>query len=128
MSDARKARNDDGFLSVEYMVSVALSLAFLVMMVNFVVLQYGRGVVRASADEGARAGARVSADAVASCTDRGHQVLRGLGKLATVQYSCSIQGQQMVATADAKFTPWFPGVPTFSENATAYSVKEVKPK
>lgn len=111
------------------MVAVAFSFLLLVMLTNLVLVQYGRGLVRAAVDEGVRAGARFDADPVGACEERAKSVLDGIGKLGSdITITCQPAGDQVQATANAKFEGWLPVVPTFEENATAISRKEVAPQ
>lgn len=123
-------RRDAGFVTVEYLVAVALSLVVLVVMANFIVWEYGRGVVGSAVDEGARAGSRApepEASQLHSCQQSADQELTDLLGGATgpmgrgVSISCSLLGNQLVATADAHFAAWFPAMPgwTFTTKATA---------
>src|SRR5438105_4786085 len=82
VTDDRKRRSDAGFLSVELMVAVGFSLVFLVFLVNFIFIQYGKGVIRAAADEGARAGSRVDATEVV-CQQRAESIMDSLGAMAS---------------------------------------------
>jgi hypothetical protein len=123
-----KSRDETGFISIQYVMAAGFSLLFLVMMMNLVAIQYGRSVVRASADEASRAGARVVTDPVKSCDDRAHAVAAQVERLASsVEVRCQIVGSQMQATAVAHFPSWLPGMPTFTEEATAVSRREVAP-
>lgn len=93
-----------------------MAFFFLVGGANYVVDQYGRGVLRDAADEGARAGAQLGAPP-GYCEDRAHQALANLlsGKLAQgVTVTCSQVGNNVVATATATFPGWIPGVPDWS--------------
>jgi len=129
MRRLRHHQDESAFISVEIMVATAFSILFLVMMTNFVVIQFARGVVRAAADEGARAGARVVTDPIASCNNRAHSVIDGSGKMvAGTQITCAIVGDQIQATALAKFQPWMPGIPVINERVIAISHKEEVPQ
>ncbi len=122
-------RSERGFVSVEFMVATCFSFLLLVMVTNLVLVQYGRGIVRASVDESARAGARFSTDPIASCKKRQSDVVGGLGKLATnVESKCELVNGQIRASASADFPGWLPGVPTFHENSVALSGQEKAPK
>lgn len=128
MSGAKRRPRETGFATAEWMMAVGLSFLFMVMMVNFIAVQYGRGVLRAAADEGARTGARVVSDPVSVCQARENQILDGLGSMAgNVQATCVQQGGQIHAQASAQFKGWLPGIPTFNENANAISHAEKAP-
>jgi len=117
-----------GFASIEWMVAVGFSFLFLVMVSNLVLVQYGQGLVRASVDEAARAGARFSSDPVTSCRNRAQDVLDGVGRLASnIEISCVVVNGQVRATTSADFEGWLPGIPSFHENAVATSGQEVAP-
>lgn len=128
MAPVSKSRDESGFVTIEFMVATAFSFLLLVMVTNIVLVQYGRGVVRASVDEAARAGARFSADPIASCKTRQQEVVGGLGKFAqNLESNCEIVNGQVRATASADFPGWLPAVPTFHEEATAISGQEKAP-
>jgi hypothetical protein len=123
-----RSRDERGFISVEVVAAVATTLLVLVAVVNIILVQYGRGVIRAAADEGARAGAVFSADPVGSCRERQAEVLAGLDKLLNVtEQSCVIVNGEVRATVTATFPSIAPGVPTFEDTATATSTQEGAP-
>ncbi|HVM00774.1 MAG TPA: hypothetical protein VM324_15905 [Egibacteraceae bacterium] len=116
-------RAEGGFVTVQYVAVVGLSLLFVVMLANLVVFQYGRGVVRAALDEGARAGTRTTAGA-AECEARAGDVLADLlgGAMgAGVRLRCADDGDLVRASADVVFVGWLPAVPDwrFTAEATA---------
>jgi len=123
-------RSDAGMISVEFLAVTVLSLLVFTFLTNFVLVQYGRGVVRAAADEGARAGARVDLTAIDRCTQRTGDTLNGgMGRLGSnLTYSCAVVDDRVIATAHADFAAWFPGVPDFEETAVASAVKEQAPE
>jgi hypothetical protein len=97
-----------------------MTLFFLVVGVNYVVDQYGRGVMRDAVDEGARAGAQLGAPPGA-CEDRANQAIHNLmaGRLSsTVAVTCSSAGGNVVATATATFPSWLPAVPAWTMTVT----------
>lgn len=125
----RHRPNESAFATVEFMVAVAFSFLLLVMVANLILVQYGRGVVRAAVDEGARAGARFEVDAVDTCEARVDAVIGTLGKMGNdVTVSCTLTDEQVRATATASFEGWLPVVPTFTEEASALARKEVAPQ
>jgi hypothetical protein len=136
MSRHRAGRSDDrGFVSVEMVMAFAFSLLLLTTLTNLILVQYGRGIMRAAVDESARAGARViendtiDLNAVAKCKQRQDDVLKGLGKLGSVTSSnCEVVDGRVQSTVSADFDGWLPGIPTFSDTATAVSVKEQAPQ
>jgi hypothetical protein len=104
--------------------AVGLSLIFFVLLVQFVVWQYGRGVVRASLDEAARAGAPADAGP-AECEARAASVLADLmgGPLGDdVAVACTETANQVIAEAHVTFHAWLPLTPdwTFQVAATAH--------
>lgn len=114
-------RREGGFVTVQYVAVVGLSLVFVVLLTNLVVFQYGRGVVRAALDEGVRAGTRATAGA-AECEARAGDVLADLlgGAMGTgVRLACTDDGVHVRATADVVFTSWAPGVPDWRFGARA---------
>ena len=97
---------------------------------NLVVDLYARGVVRAAADEGARAGAVVDAGP-GDCEQRARDVVRTLlgGPMGhDVQLDCRESGDRMSAVATVVLPSWIPGiVPSWTFGITASATKEVSP-
>jgi hypothetical protein len=117
--------------TAQYVAATGFSLVAFVMMANFIVFLYARGVVRAAVDEGARAGGRVGAG-TAECEARAGDVLGDLlgGPLgAGVNVACSERGDDVMrARADVVLSGWLPGViPDWSFTIEAQSVKERAP-
>lgn len=123
-------RNDeDGSAVPTYVAGVATVLVFFVLLLQFVVWQYGRGVVRAALDEGARAGAVATADP-GVCEERARDVLGDLlgGRLGQeIQVSCAEQGDEMLAEARVTFRSWLAPAPDWSFRVAATAVKERLP-
>lgn len=120
---------DRGFVTVQYVAVTGLSLLLVVVMVNLVVFQYGRGVVRAALDEGVRAGARATAGSE-ECEARARDVLADLlgGAMgAGVTLRCTDTGSTLQATADVVFHGWLPSVPDWRFSAEASAVREQAP-
>jgi hypothetical protein len=118
--------DDGGFLTIQFVAAVALSLLIFVLIANAVLVQYARGVVRAAAEEGAQAGSRLSADE-SDCVARADEVLEGLlgGSMGDdVTVSCTIGPSEVAATVRYSFTPWLPVIPTWSGTQTSFAVKE----
>jgi len=114
--------------TVQYVAATAFSLIVFVMLANFIVFLYARGVVRASVDEGARAGSRFGAS-TADCETRARDVLGdllagGLGR--DVQVRCESPDEDVMrATVDITLHGWLPGlVPDWTFTFSARSVKE----
>ncbi|MEX2619135.1 MAG: hypothetical protein WD250_02840 [Egibacteraceae bacterium] len=122
-------RHEGGFITAQYMAVAGFSLLFVVALVNLVVFQYGRGVVRAALDEGVRAGARATAG-VAECEARAGDVLADLlgGAMGTgVALACTDEGDTLRATADVVFVGWLPAVPDWAFTVEAAAVREAVP-
>ena len=120
---------DRGFASVELVVAVGLSFLLLVALTNLVVVQYARGVVRAAADEGARAGARFAVDPTTSCHARASDVVSGTGRLLTdVRIDCGVTGGRVRADVTGTIPRWLPPVPSVRTHAIGSSLEEVAPR
>ncbi len=125
-SGHRRAAGESGQVVPAYLVAVGISLLFFVLLVQFVVWQYGRGAVRAALDEAARAGAPVDADA-GDCERRAAAVLDDLlgGALGReVRVSCRETPTQVLVSADVVFRSWLPPSPDWSFRLTASARKE----
>ena len=115
--------------TTQYVAATAFSLLAFVMLSNFIVFLYARGVVRAAVDEGARAGGRFSAGA-SECESRADDVLGDLlgGPLGSgVQVDCREDPAEEVVKARAEVVlhGWIPGLtPDWSFTLEAQSVKE----
>lgn len=122
-------RAGGGFVTVQFVAAVGLSLVLLTMLANLVVFQYGRGVVRAALDEGVRTASRAGAP-TAECHRRAGAVLDDLlggamGRDVTVD--CRLAGPMVVADAQVTFRGWLPTVPDWTFTATATAVREQAP-
>jgi hypothetical protein len=131
----RPKRDESAFVTVELVMAFAFSLILLTMLTNLILVQYGRGIMRAAVDESARVGAQViknddaNLNAIAKCKQRQDDVLKGLGTLGSVTSAeCEVIDGRVQSTVAAKFDGWLPGIPTFSDTATAVSVKEQAPQ
>lgn len=125
MSRRDPPAGQDGFVTVQFALAVGLSLVLVTMVANLIVLQYGRGVVRAALDEGVRAASRVDADP-AACIERAEGVLDDLlgGDLrAGVALRCD----GATAVADVTFAAWLPGMPAWTFTLAADAVAEEAP-
>jgi hypothetical protein len=119
---------EDGMTTVQYVAATAFSLIVFVMMANFIVFLYARGVIRASVDEGARAGSRFGA-ATAECESRARDVLGDLlaGRLGSdVRVECQSPNEDVMrATVHVTLHGWLPGlVPDWTFTLDARSVRE----
>ena len=118
---------EDGMTTVQYVAATALSLIVFVMMANFIVFLYARGVVRAAVDEGARAGSRFGATTT-DCNSRARDVLGDLlaGRLGSdVTIRCEGNKDEMHASVHVTLHGWLPVVvPDWTFTLDARSVKE----
>lgn len=119
-----------GFVTVQFVAAVALSLVLLVMVTNVLVLSYARGVVRAALDEGVRAGARAPASE-RECEDRAAAVLDdllgGAMRSEVGAVVCVDDGEQVHAQVRATFRAWLPVLPHWQIDTRAVAIKEVLP-
>lgn len=115
---------EGGFVTIEYVLAVTLSMVVLVAIANFVVFQYGHGVVRAALDQGVREGAR-SLTPKATCEASAQQVIDDLlgGRRGSmgggVAISCTPLGGHLDATARTRFRAWLRPLPDWSFSTTA---------
>ncbi|GAC1364626.1 MAG: hypothetical protein NVSMB32_07350 [Actinomycetota bacterium] len=121
-----------GFVTIEYVAAIAVSMVLLVVAANFVVSEYGRGVVRAALDQGVRDGARTSIP-VATCERSSRQMLQdllgsGSGSMgAAVTLNCQEVAGTLTAVAQGSFGGWLPAVPSWSFTAKASAAVEPAP-
>ena len=126
---ARVGRSDKGFVTIQFISVVALSLLVFTGFANLVVVQYARGVIRSALDEGVRDGSRVSSGVVA-CEQTAADFLDGLlgGSMGDgVAVSCFEEPTEVRATAEVRFDSWLPGVPPWEFEMHAVMVKESTP-
>ena len=108
------------------MLVVALSMLFLAALLNLIAIQYAQGVVRAALDEGVRVGSAARASE-GECLDGIQRVMGDLlsGPLGTnVEFACTVIAGHMVASANAEFDGWFPGMPSLNFSTDVRAVKE----
>jgi hypothetical protein len=120
---------DGGFTTAGHLLAVVLAMVAAVGLVNFVAVQYGKGVLRAAVDEAARAGSRVTGTE-AICEAHIAATLDDLlsGPLiAGVSYDCTDHGDRVAATVTATFPAWVDPVPDLTVTASATAVKEHRP-
>lgn len=125
----RGGGGDLGYLTLQYVVAIGLSLVVLAALANLLVFGYARGVVRAALDEGARAASRADASA-AVCRQRADDVLGDLlaGRLGDgVAVECVRSDQRVTASGTATFRAWAPFVPDWSFTASAEAMAESSP-
>jgi hypothetical protein len=125
-----RARNERGFVTIEALLVYVLSLLTVVWIANFVVFQYGRGVVRAAIDEGARAGSAVSAS-TATCEARAAEVMGNLlgGVMGhNVVIHCRLVNGDMLAEAQGTFNAWAPPMRDYRFDVTATALHSEAPQ
>ena len=118
--------SERGFITAQFMVVAALSMAFMALLLYLIALQYARGVLRAALDEGVRVGAPAAATE-SDCLRGTSRVLADLmaGPLGQdVTISCVFLDDLVVASAQGAFAGWFPGVPDVSFQIEVAGVKE----
>jgi hypothetical protein len=112
---------------VATLVAFGGALVFFTLLAQFAVWQYGRGAVRAAAQEAARAAAPLEAPPDA-CTRRFDQVRSGLlgGALGdgVGPVRCEVTDGLVQVRADVTFERWLPISPDWSFTVTAVAVKE----
>lgn len=122
---------EDGFVTVQFTLTAALTLVLVTMVAQLVVHSYARGVVRAALDEGVRAGSRAGPDAVGRCDAAVERALADLlgGTLGDrVAVSPCTEGPDVVeAGAVADFPSWTPLGPGWRFEARASAVREREP-
>jgi len=118
-----------GFVTAQFVVVIALSLVFFVMVCNAIVYMYGRGVVRAALEEGVRA-ASPAGSSITACQRAAGDTMQSLlgGRMGTqVRITCALTGDEVRATAVGRFEGWLPGVPDFPFRNEATAVRERLP-
>lgn len=113
-------------VSISYVLAASLAMVFFAILANFVVIQYGSGVVRAALDEGVRNGARADAGA-AVCQATIDEILSSVlgGPYGDeVSTTCNDTGDVMVASAQATFRGFAPLVPDLTIDFEAVAARE----
>lgn len=131
IADARRARDQDGFVTAQFTVATGLTLVLVTLVAQLVVYQYARGVVRAALDEGVRAGSRAGPDAAARCDTVVAAALSDLlggtlGQQVTVA-PCAEGPGTVEAAALADFPGWSPLAPGWRFHIRATAVRERAP-
>lgn len=111
-------------------VAIAILLLVFVGGLNLVVDEYAKGAIRTALDEGAQAGA-VLGGSLEACQAQADEVRHDLlpGVFASsVQVSCSLQGDEVVATARGHLPSLVPPVPAFQVSLAGASVVERVPE
>jgi Flp pilus assembly protein TadG len=122
----RSERDERGAALIPLVIATGVVLLIVTAVMNLIVFQYGKGVVRSALDEGARAGSRANAT-VSDCEARATEVLVSLlgGSLGTgVIVSCSDDGVRVIASATVHFDGWFGSVTDYDASLTASATKE----
>lgn len=125
-SRVERLRSDGGFVTAQFMVVAALSMAFMALLLYLIALQYARGVIRSALDEGVRVGAPAPASE-ADCVGAINRVVSDLmgGPLGEgVTVGCVFAGERVVASAQGHFAGWFPGIPDVTFDIEVTGVKE----
>jgi len=131
-TEPRRLRGERGFVTIEYLLAVGLSMVVLVVIANVVVFEYGHGVVRAAVDQGVREGTRTPTP-VAACQAAAQQVIDDLlggrsGPMGSgVSITCTRTGTQIAATARARFRAWLRPIPDWSFSSSASAAIEATP-
>jgi hypothetical protein len=112
---------------VATLAAFGVALVFFTLLTQFSVWQYGRGAVRAAAQEAARAAAPLHAGSEA-CRDRFDEVRTGLlgGPLGdgVGPVRCDVGGTVVAVSVDVVFRRWLPLSPDWSFTVSAVAVKE----
>ena len=119
-------RDDRGAALVSLVVATGVLLVIVTVVINVIVFQYGKGVVRSALDEAARAGSR-NTSGTADCQARAANVLSDLlgGQMGSgVQVSCTDDGTRMIATATVHFDGWFGSISDYDATLVGSATKE----
>jgi hypothetical protein len=112
--------------TAQWVLLASFSMVFLAVLLNLVAVQYAHGVIRSALDEGIRRATPAPAG-VAECRDGIDEVLDGLmaGPFGDdISTTCVVLAGQVVASANARFSSWVPGVPDVSLDVEVRGVKE----
>ena len=127
-----RAGRDRGFGTVEYLAAVGMSLILLVMVANVILVQFGRGVLRAAVDEAVRDGSRYFADESLAavegrCEHRAQEVLHNLlrGRMGRdLEPSCRATDTGVTAVIEGRFEGWLPSIPDFDATTRGAAARE----
>lgn len=124
--------SDGGSAALTIVIGMLIVMAVFMAGCNFVVFEYGQGVVRTAVDEGARAGSQQQAPGgpVQACEGKAAQVMNGLlpgpfGQHVTI--TCSVNGGDVIAVASGSFPAWLPPVPSLAVHIEGRSQLETTP-
>ena len=123
---------EQGFGTIEYLAAVGISLILLVMVANVIVVQYGRGVLRAAVDEGVRDGSRYFAEEQLAtvegrCEHRAQEVIHNLlrGRMGRgLIPRCRATDTDVTAVIEGRFEGWLPGIPDFDATTRGTAARE----
>lgn len=118
-----------GFTTLQFVAAAGLGLVTFVVLANFVVFVYARGVVRAAVDEGARRGGRLGASP-ADCEARADDLVDDLlgGRIGDgVSVSCTTSDDTVIAVGRVRMQGWLPVVPDWTFTLEGRSVRERAP-
>lgn len=122
--------DDQGVTAVTGVMAMVLSMVVVTAMINLIVAQYGRGVVRGALDAGVRAGGMTAASETA-CEARIDRALdQMLGELRHgVAASCAAADDRVTATATIAWPTWLPAMPTlrWTERAVGVDTHPAEP-
>jgi Flp pilus assembly protein TadG len=125
-TERRTNRDDRGAALVPLVVATGVLLVIVTVVINVIVFQYGKGVVRSALDEAARAGSR-NTSGPAECEARASNVLADLlgGQMGSgVQVSCAEDATRIIATATVHFDGWFGSISDYDTTLVASASKE----
>lgn len=120
-----------GSATLSTVAALGLLLTFVVLLLQFSVWQYGRGVLRSAALEAARAGAVL--DAPSGVCERRFETIQSAllsGRLGdgVEEARCELTDELVTVSVDARFERWLPISPDWSFTVTATAVREVAPE
>lgn len=115
--------------TVQFAVAASLAMLFTVLLTNLVVMQYGRGAIRAALERGVRVGT-VEVTGTGRCdaaiADSLGELLGGrMGEAITV--TCRADDEQIVASATGTLPGWLPLVPDLAVDLEAIARREPWP-
>jgi len=112
MAEPVERSGEDGFTTVQYVATIALTMVLLVLFANVLVDLYARAAIRDALDEGVRAAAPRLGDSQV-CQERADEVVSGLlhGPFGRdVNIECETEGGVVRARARGSLASWLPGV------------------
>ncbi|MCP4083460.1 MAG: hypothetical protein GY745_00160 [Actinomycetia bacterium] len=117
-----RAGPDEGSVALGHVAALGGLCLFVVLGAQILLWGYGRGAVRAAAQEAVADGSRPAAGAD-SCEQRFATVIDGLlgGSLGdgVGSPSCRVGPDQVILEVEVRFRGWLPGVPDWSQRVVA---------